>query len=98
MTDQDYKYVLDSHVAISIILEYGRARLLLQMGDFHAWEAAALWDDARALGLTHSKRSSKDRLYWRPQMGLSGGAAAAVVSGGTRSFSQGVREEASNWI
>lgn len=36
----------------SIIREHGKARLLLNMGDyFHGWEAAALWDDTRLMGL-----------------------------------------------
>ena len=52
LTDQDYKDVLIPRLE-SIIREHGKARLLLDMGnDFHGWEAAALWDDAR-FGLAH---------------------------------------------
>jgi len=97
LTDADYKNVLIPHLD-SIIREYGKARLLLDMGDFHGLEAAALWDDTR-FGLSHRNDFEK--------MGVIGGPrwvewgvklAAMVVSGEIRSFSPGEREEALNWI
>jgi len=97
LTDADYKDVLIPSLD-SIIREHGKARLLLDMGDFHGWEAAALWDDAH-FGLTHRNDFEK--------MGVIGGPrwiewgvklAAMVVSGEIRSFSPGEREEALNWI
>ena len=98
LTDQDYKDVLIPRLD-SIIHEHGKARLLLDMSDdFHGWEAAALWDDAR-FGITHRNDFEK--------IGLIGGAswvewgvklAAMVVGGEIRSFSPDEREEAMNWI
>jgi hypothetical protein len=98
LTDQDYKEVLIPRLE-SIIREHGKARLLLDMGDeFHGWETAALWDDAR-FGLTH--RNDFDT------MGVVGGPrwvewglklAAMAISGEIRNFSLSEREEAMNWI
>jgi len=97
LTDQDYKVVLIPRLD-SIIRKHGKARLLLDMCDFHGLEAAALWDDTR-FGLTHRNDFEK--------MGVIGGPrwvewgvklAAMVVSGEIRSFSPGEREDALNWI
>jgi SpoIIAA-like len=54
-----------------IIREYGKARLLLDMGDFHGWEAAAMWDDTR-FGLTHRNDFEK--------MGVIGGPGWGVIN------------------
>lgn len=98
LTDQDYKDVLIPRLE-SIIREHGKARLLLDMGDdFHGWEAAALWDDAR-FGLAHRNDFEKMGVIGGPrwvEWGLK--LAAMVVSGEIRSFSPGEREEALNWI
>jgi hypothetical protein len=98
LTDRDYMDVLIPRLDL-IILEHGKARLLLDMSyDFQGWEAAALWDDAR-FGLTHRNDFEK--------MGVIGGPrwvewgmklAAMVVSGEIRSFSPDEREEALDWI
>ena len=98
LTDQDYKDVLIPRVE-SIIREYGKARLLLDMGDeFHGWEAAAMWDDAH-FGLKHRDDFEK--------MGVIGGPkwvewalkiAKLAISGEMRSFSSGERAEALRWI
>ena len=98
LTDQDYKEVLIPCLE-SIIREYGKARLLLDMGDeFHGWEAAALWDDAR-FGLTHRKDFDKMGVVGGPrwvEWGLK--LAAMAISGEIRNFPQSKREEAVNWI
>lgn len=98
LTDADYKEVLIPRLE-SIIREHGKARFLADMGDdFHGWEAAALWDDAR-FGATHRNDFEK--------MGILGGPkwvdwgvklAALIVSGEVRSFSLSDREAALNWI
>ena len=98
LSDADYKDVLIPRLE-SIIRENGKVRFLMDMGDdFHGWEAAALWDDAR-FGVTHRSDFEK--------MGVVGGPrwvewgvklAALVVSGEVRSFSLGQRVEALNWI
>jgi len=47
LIDKDYKEVLIPRLE-TIIQAHGKARLLLDMVDeFHGWEAAAAWDDAR---------------------------------------------------
>ncbi len=98
LTDSDYKDVLIPRLE-TIIEDYGKARLLLDMGDeFHGWEAAALWDDAR-FGLTHRKDFEKMGVIGGPkwvEWGLKIGSLA--MSGEIRSFSSSEREEALRWI
>jgi hypothetical protein len=98
LTDQDYKEVLIPRME-EIIREHGRARLLLDMDDeFHGWEGAALWDDAR-FGLAHRKDFDKMGVIGGPrwvQWGLK--LAAMVMSGEVRGFSVKRREEALTWI
>ncbi|MBW1781626.1 MAG: STAS/SEC14 domain-containing protein [Deltaproteobacteria bacterium] len=98
LTDHDYKEVLIPRLE-SIIGEHGKARLLIDMGDeFHGWEAAALWDDAR-FGLTHRNDFDKMGVIGGPkwvEWGLKLGAMA--MGGEIRSFSVNEREEAMSWI
>ncbi len=84
----------------AIIREYGKVRLLLDMGEeFQGWEGAALWDDAR-FGLAHRNNFEKMAVIGGPgwvKWGLKLGAM--VVSGEIRSFSSNEREEAlRRWI
>ena len=98
LTDRDYKEVLIPRLE-AIIRIHGKARLLLDMGDeFHGWEAAAAWDDAR-FGLAH--RNDFER------MGVVGGPkwvewamkiGALAVSGEIKSFPAGERDQALHWI
>ena len=97
LTDADYKDVLIPNLN-SIIREHGKARLLLDMGDFHGMEAAALWDDT-CFGLMHRNDFEKIGVIgssrwveWGVKL------AALLVSGEIRVFSLGERENASNWI
>jgi hypothetical protein len=98
LTDLDYKDVLIPRLE-AIIAEHGKARLLLDMGDeFHGWEAAALWDDAR-FGLTHRKDFEKMGVIGGPrwvEWGMKIGALA--ISGEIRSFSSSERDVALRWI
>jgi hypothetical protein len=98
LTDRDYKDVLIPRLE-AMIREHGKARLLLDMGDeFHGWEVAAAWDDAR-FGLAHRKDFEK--------MGVIGGPrwvewclklGALLMSGEIRSFAVGERDAAFAWI
>ncbi len=97
LTDQDYKEVLIPKLE-AIIKEYGKARLLLDMGEFHGWEAAAAWDDAR-FGFKHRKDFEK--------MGVIGGPrwvewcmklGALFIGGEVRSFPGDQRAEALAWV
>lgn len=98
LTDQDYKDVLIPRLE-SIIHEFGKARLLLDMGDeFHGWEPAALWDDAH-FGLAHRKDFEKMGVIGSPswvEWGLK--IAAFAISGEIRTFSSAEREAALRWI
>ena len=98
LTDKDYNDVLIPRLE-SIIQEHGKARLLLDMGDeFHGWEIAALWDDAR-FGLTHRNNFEKMGVVGGPkwvEWGLKIGAL--VIGGEIRSFSSRERGEALRWI
>ncbi len=45
LTKEDYqKFVPETE---KLINEHGKIRILLQMTDFHGWEAAALWEDIK---------------------------------------------------
>ena len=98
LTDLDYKDVLIPRLDL-IIREHGKARLLMDMADdFHGWEAAALWDDAR-FGIAHRNDFEKIGLIGGPSWVEWGVKLAAMVVGGEiRSFSPDQREEALNWI
>lgn len=66
LTDRDYREILIPRLQ-AIIREHGKARVLFDMGDeFHGWEPAAAWDDAR-FGLAHRNDFEK--------MGVIGGPA-----------------------
>lgn len=98
LTDEDYKKVLIPRLE-AIIQEHGKARLLLDMGDeFHGWEPAAMWDDAR-FGLQHRNDFTK--------MGVIGGPkwvewalkiGSLVIDGEIRSFAPEEREQALEWV
>jgi hypothetical protein len=98
LTDQDYKNILIPRLE-AIIREYGKARLLLDMGDeFHGWEPVALWDDAH-FGVKHRNDFEKMGVIGRPkwvEWGLK--IAALAISGEIRSFSSSEREGALRWI
>lgn len=98
LTDRDYKEVLIPRLE-TIIREHGKARLLLDMGDeFHGWEAAAAWDDAR-FGLAHRNDFEKMGVVGGPkwvEWGLKIGAVA--MSGEIKNFPAGEREQAMRWV
>jgi hypothetical protein len=98
LTDRDYKEVLIPRLE-AVIREHGKARLLLDMGDeFHGWEPAAAWDDAR-FGLAHRNDFEK--------MGVVGGPkwvewalkiGALMMSGELKNFPSSEREAAMRWV
>ena len=98
LTDKDYKEVLIPRLE-AIIRSHGKARLLLDMGDeFHGWEAAAAWDDAR-FGLAHRNDFEKMGVIGGPkwvEWSLTIGALA--ISGEIKSFPAGERGQALRWI
>jgi len=98
LTDAVYKDVLIPRVK-SAIRDHGKTRILVGVGDdFHGWEVAAFWDDAR-IGITHRRDFEK--------LGVIGGSkwmewgvklATLIVCGEIRSFPAGERGEALKWI
>lgn len=98
LTDSDYKEILIPRLE-AIIREHGKARVLFDMGDeFHGWEPAAAWDDAR-FGLAHRNDFEKMGIIGGPQWvewGLKLGAL--LMSGEIRSFTCSQRADALNWI
>lgn len=98
LTDKDYKEVLIPRLE-AIIRSHGKARLLLDMGDeFHGWEAAAAWDDAR-FGLAHRNDFEKMGVIGGPkwvEWSLKIGALA--ISGEIKSFPSSERKQAMRWI
>lgn len=98
LTDRDYKEVLIPRLQ-ALIAAHGKARLLLDMGDeFHGWEPAALWDDAR-FGLAHRNDFEKMAVVGAPawvDWGLRVGAL--IMSGELRSFAARERDQALEWV
>ena len=45
LSAEDYRRMVP--VMESAILEHGKLRLLVEMQDFHGWEAGALWEDLK---------------------------------------------------
>jgi hypothetical protein len=45
LTHDDYREFVPAFERL--IKQYGKVRVLLEMADFHGWEAAALWDDIK---------------------------------------------------
>ncbi len=98
LTDEDYKQVLIPRLE-AIIREYGKARLLLDMGDrFEGWEPKAAWDNAR-FGLAHRKDFERmaviaDRRWvdWALKIG------SLFISGDMKTFAHSDRAEAFRWV
>ncbi|MGA9665522.1 MAG: STAS/SEC14 domain-containing protein [Gallionella sp.] len=98
LTDRDYKEVLIPRLE-AIIQAHGKARLLLDIEDeFHGWEPAAAWDDAR-FGLAHRNDFEKMGVIGGPkwvEWGFKIGALA--MSGEIRNFPPTERDQAMRWI
>lgn len=98
LTDEDYKEVLIPRLE-AIIKDYGKAKLLLDMGnEFQGWETAALWDDAH-FGFKHRNDFEKMGVIGAPkwfEWGLK--VASLAISGDIKSFSPDEKEKAYRWI
>lgn len=98
LTDSDYREILIPRLE-AIIREHGKARVLFNMGDnFHGWEPAAAWDDAR-FGLAHRNDFEKFAIVGGPkwvEWGMKLGAL--FMSGETRSFDSRHLHEGLAWI
>lgn len=98
LTDADYMDILIPRLE-AIIQQYGKARLLLDMGDqFYGWEAKAAWDDAY-FGLAHRKDFEKmaviaDRKWveWAFKV------IAPLFGGEMKAFAPSERADAHAWI
>jgi hypothetical protein len=98
LTDADYRDVLIPRIE-AVIREHGKSRLLLDMGEeFHGWEAAAAWDDAR-FGFVHRNDFEKLAIVGGPkwvEWGMKIGAV--MMSGEVKSFTASEREQAMRWV
>jgi hypothetical protein len=45
LTREDYKFFVPK--VEELILKFGKIRMVLEMRDFHGWEAGALWEDIK---------------------------------------------------
>jgi hypothetical protein len=45
LTHNDYKSLVPAFE--QLVKQHGKIRILLEMADFHGWEAGALWDDLK---------------------------------------------------
>lgn len=98
LTDSDYKDVLIPHLE-KIIGAQGQVRVLCQMADdFHGWEGAAMWDDAK-FGYTHRNDFEKFAVVggkrwveWGAKLG------ALFMHTELRTFSGDQLPEAWEWI
>lgn len=98
LTDRDYKEILIPRLE-AIIREHGKARVLFDMGnEFHGWEPAAAWDDAR-FGLAHRSDFEKMGIVGGPQwVGWGLKLGALLMSGEIKSFTREQQAEALEWI
>lgn len=98
LTDEDYKKVLIPRMD-EIIKKHGKARVLFQMGEeFHGWEPAAMWDDAR-FGMQHKNDFEKCAVVggpkwveWATKLG------ALIMSGEVKTYASDRANEAWQWI
>jgi hypothetical protein len=98
LTHDDYQQVLIPCLE-QLIKEHGKARVLFGMGEeFHGWEPAAMWDDAK-FGMKHRTDFEKCAVVGGPKwLEWATKIAAVMVSGEVRTFPASQLTEAQSWI
>jgi hypothetical protein len=98
LTDLDYKDVLIPKLE-QILSQHGKARILFDMGEeFHGWELAAAWDDAK-FGIKHRNDFEKCAVVggpkwveWATKLG------ALLMNGEVKTFPSNQLKDAWEWV
>lgn len=100
LTDADYHYFLPE--LTSLIDSYGPISLLIELEDFHGWEAKAAWDDFK-FGKDHDKDFIKIAIIgenrWQKWMSIIGNAfGSAFFETKVRTFLREDFQDAWDWL
>lgn len=98
LTHADYQQVLIPRLE-QVIKEHGKARILFAMGEeFHGWEPAAMWDDAK-FGMQHRTHFEKCAVVGGPKwIEWATKIATVIVSCECKTFAVNQLTEAKTWI
>jgi len=98
LTHADYEQVLIPKLE-QLIKEHGKARILFAMGaEFHGWEAAAMWDDAK-FGMKHRTDFEKCAVVGGPKwVEWATKLFSLLVSGECKTFPAAELQQAHSWI
>lgn len=98
LSNDDYQQVLIPRLE-QVIKEHGKARVILAMGEeFHGWELAAMWDDAK-FGMQHRRDFEKLAVVggskwveWATKIG------ALIIPCEVKTFASSQLADARSWI
>ncbi len=98
LTHDDYQKVLIPRLE-QVIKEHGKARVLLAMGEnFHGWEPAAMWDDAK-FGITHRTDFEKCAVVGGPKwVEWATKVGTLIIPCEVKTFSSSQLADAQHWI
>lgn len=98
LTHDDYQNVLIPKLD-ELIESHGKVRILFFMGEnFHGWEPAAMWDDAK-FGIQHRKDIEKCAVVGGPEwMEWATMIGALLIHGEVKTFPTDQLMHAKNWI
>lgn len=98
LTHNDYQQVLIPRLE-QVIKEHGKARILFAMGEeFHGWEPAAMWDDAK-FGMQHRTDFEKCAVVGGPKwVEWATKIGTVIVSCECKTFPANQLTEARTWI
>jgi len=96
LTGQDYEHFVPE--VERLIKQYGKIRILMEMHDFHGWDAGALWEDIK-FDLKHFRDIERLAMVgetkWQSGMATFCGP---FTSAKIRYFELGQEEQAREWI
>ncbi len=98
LTHDDYRQILIPRLE-QVIKEHGKARILLAMGeDFHGWEPAAMWDDAK-FGMQHRTDFEKCAVVGGPKwVEWATKVGALIIPCEVKTFPSNLLTDARSWI
>lgn len=98
LTHADYEEVLIP-LLDKLLKEHSKARILLFMGEeFHGWEAAAMWDDAK-FGMMHRTDFDKCAVVGGPKwVEWATKVFSTLMSGECKTFPVNQLEQAQAWL
>ena len=98
LTHADYEEVLIPRLE-QLIKSHGKARVLFAMGEeFHGWEPAAMWDDAK-FGMKHRTDFEKCAVVGGPKwVEWATKLATVLITGECRTFPAKELQQAQIWL